>query len=166
MFRSARPLVSLLAAGLLVLAACGGDDSGSGSDGGATSEESSSGGGPGASDTLATMTGALEGLGYTCNPESGMTSAERELCLTTSSVFMSLYAWSDAASLDAEYTSDISCSAESTLGEIRYLKGDNWIISAIPTSGSTADYSAEIDASFADFQAALGGGDVLSVPCG
>lgn len=166
MFRSTRTILSTLAAGLLVLGACGGDDSDSGSDDGATTEESSSGSGAAASDTLATMTGALEGLDYTCNPESGMSSAERELCLTTSSVFMSLYAWSDAASLEAEYASEIMCSADSTLGEIRYLKGDNWIISAIPTSGSTADYSAEIDSSFADFQTALGGGDVLSVPCG
>ena len=171
MFRSTRPLVSMLAAGLLVLAACGGDDSGSGSDGGATTEESSSGESSGGGDAEATRAEldaavtALPDLGFQCTPdEFSMSSALRSTCVGLTSLSIRTHAWTSSDALAAEIGSETMCSSESPLGEVRYLKGDVWAISAIPLSGSTAEKAAEIDAAMAALQGALGGSE-SSTPC-
>ena len=175
MFRTSRPLVSLLAAGLLVLGACGGDDSASSSDSGSSGEmtsdepvadDSSSGG---AEDLRAELDAAVEALPeveYSCNPdEYSMTTALKASCSGYTSLFLETHAWADAASADAEIDAQVRCFPEGYLGEIRYVKGDTWAISAVPTNGgSTADNSAEIDAAFAELQASLGG-EQMSAPC-
>ena len=170
MFRSSRPLVSMLAAGLFVLAACGGDDGGS-SDGGDSTEETASGESAGGGDAEATRAkldaavAALPELGYTCTPdEFSMSSALRSSCVGFSSLSIRTHAWADAGALAAEIGSETMCSSESTLGEVRYLAGDVWAISAIPLSGSTAEKAAEIDAAMAALQGVLGGTE-SSTPC-
>ena len=177
MFRTARPLVSLLAAGLLVLGACGGDDSGSSSDSGSSGEmtsdepvaDDSSSGGAGAEDLRTELNAAVEALPeaeYKCTPdEYSMTTALKSTCIGFTSLFMATHAWTDASLAGAQIGSEIMCTVDSPMGEFRFLKGDTWAISAIPTSGSTADKSAEIDAAFAELQASLGG-EQSSVPCG
>ena len=177
MFRTSRPLVSLLAAGLLVLGACGGDDSASSSDSGSSGEmtsdepvaDDSSSGGAGAEDLLTELNAAVEALPeveYSCNPdEYSMTTALKASCSGYTSLFLETHAWADAASADAEIDAQVRCFPEGSLGEIRYVKGDTWAISAVPTNGgSTADNSAEIDAAFAELQASLGG-EQMSAPC-
>ncbi|MDA0371935.1 MAG: hypothetical protein O3B19_11160 [Actinomycetota bacterium] len=177
MFRTVRPLVSLLAAGLLVLGACGGDDSGSvGNSDSAdqvssddeTSDDSSSGKG-GAEELRSELNAAVEALPeaeYKCTPdEYSMTTALKSTCIGFTSLFMGTHAWADASSADAQIGSEIMCTVDSPMGEFRFLKGETWAISAIPTSGSTADKSAEIDAAFSELQASLGG-EQSSVPCG
>ncbi len=177
MFRTARPLVSLLAAGLLVLGACGGDDSGSSSDSGSSEEtttdepvaDDSSSGGAGAEDLRTELNAAVEALPeveYSCNPdEYSMTTALKASCSGYTSLFLETHAWADSASADAQIDTQVRCYPEGYLGEIRYLKGDTWAISAVPTNGgSTADNSAEIDAAFAELQASLGG-EQMSAPC-
>lgn len=167
MFRSSRSLVSLLAAGLFVLGACGGDDGGS-SDSGDSSEQSSGGSGDGGSAeaTLAEVVAAVEGTGYDCNPESFvMTAAVRETCLTTSSIGLSAYAWANADDFTAQVGSEVRCSVDSNLGELRSLQGDTWAVSAVPLSGSpTADNIDAIDSALEAVQATLGG-EVVSTPC-
>lgn len=170
MFRSTRPLVSMLAAGLLVLAACGGDDGGS-SDSGESTEESSAGESSGGSDaeatraTLDAAVAALPELGYQCTPdEFSMSSALRSTCVGFSSLSIRTHAWSSSDALAAEIGSETMCSSESSLGEVRYLNGDVWAISAIPLSGSTAEKAADIDAAMSTLQAALGGTE-SSTPC-
>lgn len=166
MFRSPRTLVSMLAAGLLVLGACGGDDGDSSSEG--SSEESSgeSSGGGAAAATLADVVAAVEGTGYDCNPDSFvMTGAVRESCLTTSSIGLSAYAWDDAEAFASQVGSEVRCSLDSSLGEIRSLQGDTWAVSAVPLSGSpTADNIDAIDSALEAVQATLGG-DIVSTPC-
>lgn len=170
MFRYPRPLVSMLAAGLFVLAACGGDDGGS-SDGGGSTEETSSGESSGGGDAEATRAKldaavtALPDIAYSCTPEEyGVTSALRSSCVGSSSLSIRTHAWADAGALAAEIGSETMCSSESTLGEVRYLAGDVWAISAIPLSGSTAEKAAEIDAAMAALQGVLGGTE-SSTPC-
>ena len=163
MFRSSRTLVSMLAAGLLVLTACGGGDSES-----SGSEESSgeSSGGGAAAATLADVVAAVEGTGYDCNPDSFvMTGAVRESCLTTSAIGLSAYAWDDAEAFAAQVGSEVRCSLDSSLGEIRSLQGDTWAVSAVPLSGSpTADNIDAIDSALEAIQATLGG-EIVSAPC-
>ncbi len=165
MFRSSRSLVSALAAGLLILGACGGDDSGSSSDSASTEESSSSSGGA-AEATLAEVVAAVEGTGYDCNPESFvMTAAVRETCLTTSSIGLSAYAWANADDFTAQVGSEVRCSVDSNLGELRSLQGDTWAVSAVPLSGNpTADNIDAIDSALEAVQATLGG-EVVSTPC-
>lgn len=160
----------MLAAGLLVLAACGGDDGGS-SDSGDSTEESSSGESSGGGDAEATRAEldaavtALPDLGFQCTPdEFSMSSALRSTCVGLTSLSIRTHAWTSSDALAAEIGSETMCSSESPLGEVRYLKGDVWAISAIPLSGSTAEKAAEIDAAMAALQGALGGSE-SSTPC-
>lgn len=166
MFRSSRTLVSMLAAGLLVITACGGDDGGSSSEG--SSEESSgeSSNAGAAAATLADVVAAVEGTEYDCNPDSFvMTGAVRESCLTTSAIGLSAYAWDDAEAFAAQVGSEVRCSLDSSLGEIRSLQGDTWAVSAVPLSGSpTADNIDAIDSALEAIQATLGG-EIVSAPC-
>jgi hypothetical protein len=86
-----------------------------------------------------------------------MTSAERAICNTFSSIGVSAYAWADAATLGSELDTEIMCTSDAHLGEIRYLRGDVWAVSAFSLSESTEQKSTEIDAVLSALQAALGG---------
>lgn len=162
MFRPARPLVSLLAAGMLVLAACGGDDSGS-------SSSSGSGSGDGAAEaTLAELLTAIEGLGYTCKPESFvMTGAIRENCTTSGSMVLSAYAWADTESFATQVGSEVKCAVDNLGGtkEIRSLQGGSWAISAISAmGGNTPGEVSAIDGVLQQLQVELGG-ELVVTPC-
>lgn len=114
---------------------------------------------------MSTLVEAIESLDYTCSPESFvMTSAERQLCITTSSVSASAYVWSSAEDFASEVDAEVRCTVDSGLGEVRSLRGDAWAISSFSINGSTADYAAEIDALLNSLQQQLGG-DIISTPC-
>lgn len=152
-----------LCTSLLVLASCGG---------GSASESDADGATTGDSDSqtfegvLGSVVNAIEANDYTCQPESmAMTSATRAICNTFSSIGVSAFTWADAETLDTEIDSEIMCTSDSHLGEIRYLRGDTWAVSAFSLSESTEEKSAEIDAVLSALQTALGG-DLSSKPCG
>lgn len=144
------------------VASCGG---GSSSSDGGSSDADTSGSSDAATTSMSDLVIAIETLDYTCSPESFvMTSAERQLCLTTSSVSLSPFTWSDADTFTAEVDSELTCAADSGLGELRSLRGDTWAISSYSISGSTADYDAEINGLLSSLQQQLGG-EVVSTPC-
>jgi hypothetical protein len=162
MFRAARPFVSLLAAGLLLLGACGGDDSGS-------SSNSGSGSGDGAAEAaLAELVTAIEGLGYTCKPESFvMTGAIREICTNSRSMVVSAYAWADIESFATQVGSEVRCAVDNLAGaeEVRFLQGSSWAISAIsPMGGKTPSEVSAIDGVLQQLQVELGG-ELVVTPC-
>ena len=137
----------------VILAACGGGTSGPGDTGGAEAQK------------MTEIVAAVEALEYECNPESiVMTSAEREVCMTASSVIVTAYTWADVATFGAEVDAEIRCTADSTLGEIRSLRGDTWAIASYSIDGPTSDYAAEIDGLLADLQGTLGG-ELAVAPC-
>ena len=109
---------------------------------------------------------AIEATGYDCAPESFvLTSAVRETCLTTSSVSLSAYAWSDAATMAAQVDSELSCTLDSGLGELASVRGDVWAVSAVSLSGSTTpETKAAIDEVLTGLATSLGG-TVVSTPC-
>jgi hypothetical protein len=151
-----------LSAAAVLLTSCGGgssDQSGSDAAGGGDSGEQTFDG------VLGNVTEAIEANDYTCQPESmAMTSAERAICNTFSSIGVSAYVWADAETLESEIDSEIMCTSDSHLGEIRYLRGDTWAASAFSLSESTADKSTEIDEILSALQNALGG-ELASKPC-
>lgn len=155
-----RSLSILFAATSLIISSCGGgSDSSSEGDSGADAGTESADG------TLGNVVAAIEANDYTCQPESMvMTSAERAICNTFSSIGVSAYAWADAATLDSELDAEIMCTTDSHLGEIRYLRGDVWAVSAFSLSESTEQKSTEIDAVLSALQDALGG-ELESKPC-
>ena len=114
---------------------------------------------------MADLVAAIEGLDYECSPESFvMTSAERETCLTTSSISLVAYVWADEETFDAEVDAEVRCSTDSSLGDLRSVRGATWAVAVVPLNGSTAEYSDEVDALLTSVQAALGG-DAVSSPC-
>lgn len=158
-----RSLPVALSISALILSSCGGSSSGgSGSD-------DANAGDPGAQSfegVLGSVVSAIEANDYTCQPESFvMTSAERAICNTFSSIGVSAFVWADAATLDSEIDAEIFCTSDSHLGELRYLRGDTWAVSAFSLSESTQTKSAEIDAVLGEIQSALGG-EVENKPCG
>lgn len=142
---------------LATVASCGG---GSGSsDDGMTNTESAE------TTSMDELVTAIESLDYTCSPESVvLTSAERQLCLTTSSVSLSAYVWDDEDAFAAEVDTELSCTTESGFGELRSLRGDTWAISSYSVSGATMDYDAEINGLLTSLQEDLGG-TTVSTPC-
>ena len=144
------------------VASCGGGSSSSDS---GSSDADSTGNADTAATSMADLVAAIETLDYTCSPESFVaTSAERQLCLTTSSVSLSPFTWSDADTFAAEVDSELTCTVDSGLGELRSLRGDTWAISSFSISGPTADYDAEINGLLSSLQQELGG-DIVSTPC-
>lgn len=167
MFRLTRPVTAVTILALVSMSACGGgggdDDAAADSDDDVVVEEVSSG--AGAAD-LGPVVAAIEATGYDCTPESFvMTSAIRETCLTTTSVSLSAYAWSDAATMAAEADSELFCTLDSGLGELASVRGDVWAISAVSLSGSnTPETKAAIDEVLTGLAESLGG-TVVSTPC-
>lgn len=154
-----RRALTAISTSLLVLASCGGESSSDSGDAADGTEQAFDG-------VLGNVVSAIEANEYTCQPESmAMTSAERAICNTFSSIGVSAYVWSDAATLDSEIDAEVMCTSDSHLGEIRYLRGDTWAVSAFSLSESTADKSTEIDSVLASLQSTLGG-DLASEPCG
>ena len=151
--RRALPIALTVAS--LIISSCGsGSESSSTEDAGNANDSSSQT----FDGTLGNVVTAIEGNDYTCQPESmAMTSAERAICNTFSSIGVSAYAWADAATLGSELDTEIMCTSDSHLGEIRYLRGDVWAVSAFSLSESTEQKSTEIDAVLSALQAALGG---------
>jgi hypothetical protein len=153
----------LLPTALLIIASCGGGSSNDSGDGSPLEGDSGSQTFDG---VLGSVVNAIEANDYTCQPESmAMTSAMRAICNTFSSIGVSAYTWADAETLDGEIDAEIMCTSDSHLGEIRYLRGDTWAVSAFSLSESTEEKSTEIDAVLTSLQAALGG-DLSSKPCG
>ena len=145
-----------------LVASCGG---GSNSSDNGSSDADTSGSSDTATTSMSDLVAAIETLDYACSPESFvMTSAERQLCLTTSSVSLSPYTWSDVDAFAAEVDSELTCTVDSGLGELRSLRGTTWAISSFSISGATADYEAEINGLLASLQEQLGG-EVVSTPC-
>ncbi len=115
---------------------------------------------------LGSLVSAIEASDYTCQPESmAMTSAQRAICNTFSSIGVNAYSWADADTLAAEIDAEVMCTSDSHLGEIRFLRGDTWAVSAFSLSESTQEKSAEIDSVLSALQTALGG-ELDSKSCG
>lgn len=165
MFRLTRPVTAVTILALVSLSACGGggDEVAVETDDAVVVEEVSTD--AGAAD-LGPVVAAIEATGYDCTPESFvMTSAIRETCLTTTSVSLSAYAWSDAATMAAEADSELFCTMDSGLGELASVRGDVWAISAVSLSGSnTPETKAAIDEVLTGLATSLGG-TVVSTPC-
>ena len=166
MFRLTRPVTAVTILALVSLSACGGggaDDVAVETDDAVVVEDVSSSAG---SADLGPVVAAIEATGYDCTPESFvMSSAIRENCLTTTSISLSAYAWSDAATMAAQVDSELFCTMDSGLGELASARGDVWAISAISLSGSsTPETKAAIDEVLSGLAASLGG-TVVSTPC-
>ena len=157
-----RRVTAALIPALLLTTACGGSSSESDERGSETSEGSDQ-----AFDgVLGSLVSAIEANDFTCQPESmAMTSAERAICNTFSSIGVSAYVWADAETMSSEIDAEVYCTSDSHLGELRFLRGDTWAVSAFSLSESTADRSEEIDAVLASLQTALSG-ELDSKPCG
>lgn len=157
-----RRVTAALIPALLLTASCNGSSSES-DESGAESGDSSSQSFDG---VLGSLVSAIEANDYTCQPESmAMTSAERAICNTFSSIGVSAYVWADAETMASEIDAEVYCTSDSHLGELRFLRGDTWAVSAFSLSESTADRSEEIDAVLASLQTALSG-EIDSKPCG
>jgi hypothetical protein len=148
----------------LALTGCGGGDDDT------AAEPAVEAGGPtqagaAAEATLATLTGAIEGAGYSCSPaEFTLTPSVGAGCLAGSSVLVSAFAWEDDATADQFAPVENGCTVDSGLGELMTLEDENWAIRAAVFGTPTADRLDDITAALESFQAALGG-EIVSTPC-
>lgn len=109
---------------------------------------------------------AIDSLGYTCAPASTTkTSAEHDLCSTSTAMAVQAYHWADNATLTAEIGTEITCSVNSTLGSIMSLRADTWAVSAFSITSSTADQEPEIRSVLGSVKTLLGTGEIVDTPC-
>ena len=156
-FRKALYRTTAVACIVAFAASCGGGSN--------SSSDESANGGDSASISMDDLVAAIETIDYTCSPESFvLTSAERQVCLTTSSVTLSPFVWENAEAFQNEVDVEIACTADSGLGELRSLQGESWAISSYSISGATADYDEEINSALTSLQQELGG-EIISTPC-
>ena len=141
----------------LILGACGGGENDS-SDQSITESDASA-------LSMKDLVTAIETLEYSCSPENFvLTSAQRQVCLTTSSVSLSPFVWDSVETFQIEVETEITCSVDSGLGELRSLRGDSWAISSYSLNGPTADYDSEIGGLLSSLQKQLGG-DIATTIC-